>query len=103
MPLAKIDLTVPDDVWIGVISSAHPDVVFRVVSTQYDGEIATALVEIEGEEIVQILSQATGDADIVELDLYGKTRRRRPYRSKRQIRSYSCPCRASASRLKHRS
>lgn len=72
MPLAKIDLAVPDDVWIGDISSAHPDVVFRVVSTQYDGETATALVEIEGEEIVQILSQATSDADVIELDLLWK-------------------------------
>jgi len=72
MPLAKIDITVPDDVWIGDVSSAHPDVVFRVVSTQYDGEIATALVEIEGEDIIQILSQTNSDADIVELDLLWK-------------------------------
>ncbi|MFC6873439.1 helix-turn-helix domain-containing protein [Halobellus marinus] len=72
MPLAKINVTVPEDLWIARLSASYPEVVLRVVSTQYDAGIATALLEIHGENIVQIIAQANEEEDIRELDLLWK-------------------------------
>lgn len=72
MPLAKIAITIPETMWIAEVSTAYPDVTFRVVSTQYNDGTATGLFEIEGDDVVQILARANDKNDIVGLDLLWK-------------------------------
>lgn len=72
MPFAKIDVTIPGNVWIADVSSVYPEVTFRVVSTQYDGDVATGLVEIEGGNVVELLSRADGESDVIGMDLLWK-------------------------------
>lgn len=72
MPLAKIAIQVPETMWIADVSSEYPDVTFRVMSTQYDDGTATGLFEIEGDNVVQILSRATEAKDITGIELLWK-------------------------------
>jgi predicted DNA binding protein len=72
MPLAKISITIPETMWIAEASAAYPDVTFRVISTQYDDGTATGLFEMEGENVVQILTLANEKNDITGMDLLWK-------------------------------
>jgi hypothetical protein len=69
MPLAKIALQIPETMWIAEVSSAYSDVTFRVMSTQYDDGTATGLFEVEGDGVVQILSQANEATDVTGIEL----------------------------------
>ena len=73
MPLAKIDITIPEALWIADVSVAHPEVTFRIVSTQYDDGTATGLFEIEGDQLVSILARANDADDVTDLELLSKT------------------------------
>lgn len=73
MPLAKIDITIPEALWIADVSAAHPEVTFRIVSTQYDDGTATGLFEIEGDQLVSILAGANDADNVTELELLWKT------------------------------
>jgi predicted DNA binding protein len=72
MPLAKIALQIPETMWIAEVSSAYSDVTFRVMSTQYDDGTATGLFEVEGDGVVQILSQANEATDVTGIELLWK-------------------------------
>jgi predicted DNA binding protein len=72
MPLAKIALQIPETMWIAEVSSAYPDITFRVMSTQYDDGTATGLFEVEGDGVVQILSQANEATDVTGIELLWK-------------------------------
>lgn len=72
MPLAKIQITIPEDVWIAELSVAYPDLVFRVVSTQLHSGVATAVLEIEGTDIIEILSHANERESIRDIELLWK-------------------------------
>lgn len=72
MPLAKIDVTIPENLWIAKLSSSYPEISLRVVSTQYDDGVATGLIEIRGGDVVQIITQANEETDISGFDLLWK-------------------------------
>lgn len=69
MPRAKITVTIPDRVWIGAFSSEHPDLIFRVISTQYGADTAIGLIEIRTENPVPVISGIDGQDDVVDLEL----------------------------------
>ena len=76
MPLAKLTLTVPDEIWISEVSTVYSDAIFRVISTQHDDGTATGLVEIEGGDIVQILSRANDDLNVMDIELLWKNNKK---------------------------
>ncbi|MFQ3284794.1 MAG: putative DNA binding protein [Natronomonas sp.] len=69
MPLAKIAVSIPAEMWIANASAEHPEVTFRVISTQYDDGTATGLFEIEGGDVVEVLAGANDAPEITGLDL----------------------------------
>ena len=72
MPLANVTITIPKSAWIGEISTSHPDMTFRVVSTQYTEKAATGLIEISGDGITSVISRANDAPNIEKLDLLWK-------------------------------
>ncbi len=67
MPRATITLTVPEEVWIGSISRAHPDVRFRILAALPDGDRGVALAEITAadlEGIVRAIEAAEAVSDL---------------------------------------
>ena len=72
MPLAKIDISIPDHVWIGEISNKYSDLAFQVISTQYGEETAIGLIELQSENPVPVISEIDDQDDVVELELLWK-------------------------------
>jgi predicted DNA binding protein len=72
VPLAKIEISSPDGVWIAEPSAARPDLTFRVVSTQFDEDIAMAVLEIEGKDVIDILADANETESLKDVELLWK-------------------------------
>jgi predicted DNA binding protein len=67
---AKLRLTVPDDLWIGRVSRAHPGAQFRVLSALADEESGVALVEVTADAldaVVDALAAAPPVGELTEL------------------------------------
>lgn len=69
MSLANIAISIPENIWIAKVSTEYPEVTFRVISTQYNDDTVTGLLEIEGVDVVAVLAEANKAAEITHLDL----------------------------------
>ena len=82
MALAKLIVDLPPGTWIGEVSAAHPDAVFRVLAAVPADETGVGLLEItsgelsailaaiedhEGIDVVEVL-QATGNEALVQFE-----------------------------------
>ncbi|WP_318567614.1 helix-turn-helix domain-containing protein [Salinigranum marinum] len=82
MALAKLIVDLPSGTWIGEVSAAHPDAVFRVLAAVPADETGVGLLEItsgelsailaaikdhEGIDVVEVL-QATGNEALVQFE-----------------------------------
>lgn len=72
MPLAKISISIPENVWIAELSTTHPGLTFRVVSAHHHNGTAIAVFEIEGSDIVEVLSHANDTESINDVELLWK-------------------------------
>ncbi|WP_306061699.1 helix-turn-helix domain-containing protein [Natronococcus wangiae] len=69
MAQATIAVTLPEDVWVQQVSTAHPEATFQVVAAVPGTDSGFALVRIIGPDISTILEDMDDHSQIVELSL----------------------------------
>ena len=69
MPRATITLTVPDEVWIGRLSGAHPDARFRILAALPDGETGVGLAEVTAGDLEAVVSAVQGADEVTDLEV----------------------------------
>lgn len=69
MPRAKFTLTIPEDIWIGDVSRAHPDTTFEILSALPAENGGVGLVELTTPDLTQVLAEIEEYDSIVELDV----------------------------------
>jgi hypothetical protein len=69
MPRANLTLTIPESVWIGEVSRAHPAATFRILAALAGDDAGVGLAEITGPSPSSILADIETSDSIVELDV----------------------------------
>lgn len=69
MPQAHLTLTIPEGIWIGNISRAHPEVQFRVLAAFPSDQAGVALTEVTAEELEAVLAEIAASEAVIELDI----------------------------------
>ncbi|WP_254766017.1 helix-turn-helix domain-containing protein [Salinilacihabitans rarus] len=72
MPQAKLTIDMPDDTWIGDISTAHPDVVFQVVTSIPGDGTGIGLVRLVAADPLPIITDIQTRDDVEDLELLWK-------------------------------
>lgn len=72
MPEARLAVSVPPGVWMQEVSTTHPAATFHVVSVLAGEERGIALVRLETDDLLPVLTDLDGLADVVALDLLWK-------------------------------
>ena len=69
MPTVKLSIEVPGETWIGAISSAHDDAVFRVLTALVSDETGFGVLELETEHPLEILAEMKSSDTLKRVDL----------------------------------
>lgn len=69
MPQANLTLTIPEGVWIGDVSRAHPEATFRILAALAGDDAGVGLAEITSRSLSSILSAIKTSDSVVELDI----------------------------------
>lgn len=72
MPHAKLTIGVPESTWVGDISTAHPDVVFQVVTSLPGEGTGIALVRLVATDPLPIITDIQTRDDVEDLELLWK-------------------------------
>lgn len=72
MPIAEITVSIPEDIWLAEITSAHPTASFEVISVQSSDDTGTGVLEVESEDPVPIISKISDEPDVRNLELLWK-------------------------------
>jgi len=70
MPYAKLTITVPDAVWVGEVSRAHPKTRFRVLAATADTAIGVARIEIIGDDPAAICEEIRDYETVTDLTVF---------------------------------
>lgn len=69
MPEAQFSITLPSSVWIGELSRAYPETVFRVLAALPGDAVGTGLVELRGPDVDHTLSEFEAFEAVTDLVL----------------------------------
>jgi predicted DNA binding protein len=69
MPQANITITIPDGVWIGDISRAHPPVSIRILNAVAVDDGGVGLAEITGADLEDVVADIHSKEAVIELDI----------------------------------
>ncbi|MXR50328.1 helix-turn-helix domain-containing protein [Halovenus sp. WSH3] len=69
MPEARLQITLPEAVWIGQLSRQYPDGRFRILAALSDGDSGVGLAEIYSAEISSLLADMRAAEDIREVEV----------------------------------
>ncbi|NEU55526.1 helix-turn-helix domain-containing protein [Halorussus sp. MSC15.2] len=69
MPTAKLHITLPEDVWVSEVSTAHPDAEFRVLAAFPAEETGVGLLEITSSDLRAVVGDMDDREDVVRLDI----------------------------------
>jgi hypothetical protein len=69
MALAKLVVDLPPGTWIGEVSAAHPDSVFRVLAAMSADETGVGLLEITSQEMPTVLTAIEEHEGITDVEL----------------------------------
>lgn len=72
MPVAELEVTIPDDIWLSAVTKTYPTASFEVISVQRSGDTGTGILEIESDDPVPILATIREQPDIEHLELLWK-------------------------------
>lgn len=72
MPQATLTITIPDTLWIGSITRAHPDAEFRILSAVSGEETGVGLVEISATDLDTVLSAIQAVPETRDLNVLGR-------------------------------
>ncbi|WP_123534710.1 helix-turn-helix domain-containing protein [Halosimplex salinum] len=73
MPRAKLEITVPDSVWIGELSRNYPDAQFEILTVFPKGEGGVALAEITAEAVEEIVVEMDAYEEVTSTDYLQRT------------------------------
>lgn len=68
MPKAKLRLSVPEGVWLGEITRAHPETQIRVLAAIPDGLSGVGLIEITGRRTDAVVAAMRADDDVTNVE-----------------------------------
>ncbi|MFB6169850.1 MAG: helix-turn-helix domain-containing protein [Haloarculaceae archaeon] len=69
MPRARLTLTIPEGVWIGDLTRAHPETAFRILAALADEDAGVGLVEITGPETAAVLDDLRTEPEVVDVSV----------------------------------
>lgn len=69
MPLAELRITIPEGVWVGDVTRAHPEARLRVLAALADEESGVGLAEVEALDVGSILGSMRDRADVTDLEV----------------------------------
>jgi hypothetical protein len=72
MPLAKLHLTIPEDVWVGDLTRRYPDAEFRILAALSDEQAGVALAEVVAADPDDIVSAMREYDDVASVEPLGR-------------------------------
>lgn len=69
MPRANLTLTIPEGVWIGDVTRAHPDAGVRILAALTGDDAGVGLAEITAADLEDIVADVRDSDSVVELDV----------------------------------
>lgn len=72
MPQAVLEISVPEDIWIGELTGRYPDATFHILTAFPDGDHGVALAEIESTEAAAILAAMDDTEEVTDIELVGE-------------------------------
>ncbi|WP_049947519.1 helix-turn-helix domain-containing protein [Candidatus Halobonum tyrrellensis] len=73
MPRATLTVTIPDGIWIGDVTRAHPDAAVRILSALTGDDSGVGLVEITAPELQALLDDLRENGSVTELTVLERT------------------------------
>ncbi|MFP4589941.1 MAG: helix-turn-helix domain-containing protein [Halobacteriota archaeon] len=73
MPRATLVVTVPEDVWIGAVTRAHPETTFRVQSARSNDGLGIAVVELVGGDVSRVIDDLAAVDALQDLEVFDRT------------------------------
>lgn len=77
MPYAQLTVVVPDELWIGTVSRAHPSVTFRVLATVSNDSLGVARVELVGPSLDAVCEKIDSAETVTDLTVFESDEERR--------------------------
>lgn len=72
MPQARLAISLPEDIWIGAVSTNYPDTDFEVVTALAGEDAGIALLSLTTADLLSIVSDVQEQADVLSVDLLWK-------------------------------
>ncbi|MFT4945991.1 MAG: hypothetical protein ACI8TL_000220, partial [Natronomonas sp.] len=69
MPEARLQITLPEAIWIGQLSRQYPDGRFRILAALSDGDAGVGLAEIHSTNLDELLEDMRAAGDITDLEV----------------------------------
>jgi predicted DNA binding protein len=69
MPRATLTVTIPDGIWIGDVTRAHPEATVRILSALTGDDSGVGLVEITAPEVEAVLDALRRSDSVTEFDV----------------------------------
>lgn len=69
MPEARLQITLPEAVWIGRLSRQYPDSQFRILAALADGDVGVGLAEIHSTVLEDVLTDMRAFEDVRDVDI----------------------------------
>lgn len=76
MPQANLTITIPDGIWIGDVSRAHPEASVRILAALTGEDAGVGLAEISAPELPAVVADIQANESVTELEVlqqYGNT------------------------------
>lgn len=73
MPKTRLQLTLPEDVWLGELTRQYPAATFRVLAALSNDRTGVGLAKIESESLDDLLAEMGDYDDVVELEVLNRT------------------------------
>lgn len=69
MPEARLQITLPEAVWIGRLSRQYPEARFRILAALADSDVGVGLAEIHSSELEAVLEAMHTFEDVRDIDI----------------------------------
>ncbi len=73
MPEARLELTLPENMWIGELTRQYSDSTFEILAALPDKGDGVAMTEITSEQLDDLLTDMEGYDEVTSLDVLNKT------------------------------
>lgn len=67
MPETRLQLTIPEDVWIGDLTRRYPDATFRILAAMSNEKTGVGLAEIHSDSLQELLEDMSAYEDVTEV------------------------------------